>query len=338
MKPACTLIAIFLLTVALMAAGGELYIRHRLPFFAEPPPQPPCRNDAVLGWVNKQTTGERPSFSSNRKTITVTHTADGRRVTAPDKLTEPDNRDRLLVVGDSLSYGYGLSDEETWPWLLQQKTPCLRVLNYGTPGYGTYQCLLMLERVLPELSSPKVVIYGFLEHHLVRNVAPPAWRAVLNMNRPGTVYLPYIDLDKNSRLVRYPPAPVTQWPFSQSLVMVRFAEIMYRKTFQSREYFEKMDTAWQLLMTEMRDLCTAHGCRLVVAILSLSHRGEKNFYTEFLNLNGIPYIDADIDMPPEMFLEKDLSHPNHKANAAWAEIISRHVFCDPVISGVILKN
>ncbi len=75
----------------------------------------------------------------------MTHTADGRRITSPAQEEKPDGRDQVVVVGDSLTYGYGLSDEETWPWLLQERLPCSRVLNYGAPGYGTYQCLLMLE-------------------------------------------------------------------------------------------------------------------------------------------------------------------------------------------------
>ncbi len=169
-------------------------------------------------------------------------------------------------------------------------------------------------------------------------MAPPAWRAVLNMNRGNEVRLPSVGIDEKNRLVRCPPASIRPWPFSRSLALVRFAQILFLNTFQGREYFATMDTAWQLLMTEMRDLCAARGCRLVVVILGIDHRSQKNFYTTFLERNHIPFIDADMDMAPDMFLEKDPFHPNHRANAAWADIISRHIFCDPGTSQATFKN
>ncbi len=327
MKSPYALIAVFLLILLIMGAGGELYLRHKIPYYDDTLKMPAAQPDNVLGWINRQAAGEFRSFSGNRSTISITQTADGRRATSRPADRNAGKRDQIVIVGGSLTYGYGLSDEETWPWLLQQQTPCAAVLNYGAPGYGTVQSLLMLERVLPQLPAPRIVIYGFLEHHLVRNVAPPAWQAVLAMNRGGNVLLPYVDINDNNRLVRYPPVPVKQWPLSRSLAMVKFAEIMYLKRFQSPEPFTKMDAAWQLLMVEMRDLCARHGCRLVVLMYNLTHHDQKAFYLKFLEINHIDFIDGDIDMPPERMLDKDPSHPNHKANAIWADIVHRHIFC-----------
>ena len=208
MKSAWVLIGVFFLTVIIMLAGGELCLRNKLSDYTTELSPAPCRYDDTTGWINKQIVTHSPSFSTTRETISITHTADGRRIASADESNESNDRDQLVIVGGSLTYGYGLSDEETWPWLLQGKTSCVKVLNYGTIGYGTYQCLLMLEKVLPELSSPTIVIYGFMEHHLIRNVAPPDWQAVLAFNRRGDVYLPRVDIDKNNSLVRYPPALV----------------------------------------------------------------------------------------------------------------------------------
>ena len=161
------------------------------------------------------------------------------------------------------------------------------------------------------------------------------------MNRRGEIYLPYVDVDSNNNLVCFPPVLIKQWPLSQSSTLVRFAEIMFHNNFTSREYFEKMDAAWQLLMLNMRDLCTSHGCRLIVVILSITHRSQKTFYTKFLSLNNINYIDVDFEVPteilPELLLEKDPTHPNHKANAIWAENISKHIFCGDDQQVVFIK-
>ncbi|MEW6079446.1 MAG: hypothetical protein AB1724_16690 [Thermodesulfobacteriota bacterium] len=329
MKQATLLITVFLLTFIIMIAGGEFYLRYKLPYYdyANQKVHPPCQEDPVIGWTNNKNTDKLLCLSPNGKTITVTHTADGRRISSAEKLAKSDHRDQLVVVGCSMTYGYGLSDEETWPWLLQQKLPCLKVLNYGTPGYGTYHCLLMLEQVLSTLSSPKIVLYGFIEHHLIRNVATPLWWALQNPTRQKKIILPYVDIE-NNKLIRYPPVPVKHWPLSQSLAIVKTAEILYLQTFQDPQYFIKMDPAWQFLMTDMRDLCANHGCRLVVIILNIDHSSEKNFYKNFLELNRIEYIDADIGLRQDLLLEGDpYSHPNQKANQAWAEIINSHIFC-----------
>ncbi len=148
------------------------------------------------------------------------------------------------------------------------------------------------------------------------------------MNRKGEVWLPYVDIDEQGKLVRYPPTPVKRWPLDHSSAMVRLIEIMYLKTFQSRNYFEKMDAAWQLIMIEMRNLCARHGCRLVVMILGLNDQSQKQFYTTFLKMNHIDYIDGSLEFCPELLLEKDpFHHPNPKANAVWADILSSHIYC-----------
>ncbi|MFZ5565274.1 MAG: hypothetical protein ACOZBW_14625, partial [Thermodesulfobacteriota bacterium] len=201
--------------------------------------------------------------------------------------------------------------------------PSWEVLNYGTPGYGTYQCLLTLERVLPKLSSPSLVIYGFLEHHLVRNIAPPSWRAVLNRDRRQKIYIPYVSVDQNGALVRHPAALYKQWPLSHSMAIVKFAEVMWLATHESLKDNREMDAAWQLILIEIRDLCIRHGCRFVVALFPLAHQNEKQFYINFFKLNNIEFVDCDIALSKEFLLEKDPSHPNTKANKIWAEVIGK---------------
>ncbi len=325
MKSAFIGIGVFLLVFIIMIFVGELYIRQKLPRYSSALVHATCQRDPVIGWVNKKVAINIPSFSSHRQTIAITHKDDGRRITSASQTPIPENNPQIIIVGGSLSYGYGLSDEETWPWLLQRKLSSYKVLNYSTPGYGTYQALLMLERVLPKLSSPKIVIYGFLEHHLVRNVAPPSWRALLNRDRRKTVCIPYVDVDQDGNIIRHPPVSSCPWPLSKSLAIVKFAEIMFWTNFQGREYFQEMDIAWQHIMVEMRDLCARYECRLIVAVLHIAHQTEKNFYTDFLALHNIKGIDCDLPSSEALKLEKDPNHPNHKANEIWAHIIGKTI-------------
>lgn len=67
----------------------------------------------------------------------------------------------ILVVGDSLSAGYGLRIEETWPRLLQQKLErsglAYRVVNASISGDTTSGGLARLPRAL-KIHEPAVVI------------------------------------------------------------------------------------------------------------------------------------------------------------------------------------
>lgn len=59
---------------------------------------------------------------------------------------------RILALGDSVTFGLGVSDAETWPAQLRAQLAGLeganrfRVINYGTPGYSAFQGLRQLDK------------------------------------------------------------------------------------------------------------------------------------------------------------------------------------------------
>jgi lysophospholipase L1-like esterase len=84
---------------------------------------------------------------------------------------------RILVLGDSVTFGHGALSETTYPYLLEQRLrewrPAVdwQVWNLGVPGYNTTQELKYLERVGPRY-QPDLVIVGFYENDLTDNDAP----------------------------------------------------------------------------------------------------------------------------------------------------------------------
>jgi hypothetical protein len=54
-------------------------------------------------------------------------------------------RTRVVIVGDSVAFGYGVADEETFAAVLERAHGGLEVLNLAENGYGTDQALLKLE-------------------------------------------------------------------------------------------------------------------------------------------------------------------------------------------------
>jgi hypothetical protein len=64
-----------------------------------------------------------------------------------------------LAVGDSMTFGEGVRDGETWP-AVAERLAGVRVYNAGVPGYGTPQMVALLEELLPRL-HPSVVFLAF---------------------------------------------------------------------------------------------------------------------------------------------------------------------------------
>ncbi|MFH1531384.1 MAG: GDSL-type esterase/lipase family protein [Pseudomonadota bacterium] len=65
----------------------------------------------------------------------------------------------LLVLGDSVVYGTGVEDEETFVRLLAQRLDGVQVLNAGIPGWSIDQYRIYQERLLPRL-EPALVLVG----------------------------------------------------------------------------------------------------------------------------------------------------------------------------------
>lgn len=85
---------------------------------------------------------------------------------------------RILVLGDSVTFGHGALSDTTYPYLLEQELKKWRadidwqVWNLGVPGYNTTQELLVLKDVGPRY-KPDLVIVGFFENDLSDNVMTP---------------------------------------------------------------------------------------------------------------------------------------------------------------------
>lgn len=71
-----------------------------------------------------------------------------------------EDRCRIMVVGDSLTYGYGVSNEETYSSLLSNalsEYAPVEVLNLGISGLASEEVLDIVRRFTPEIKPDYVV-------------------------------------------------------------------------------------------------------------------------------------------------------------------------------------
>ena len=91
----------------------------------------------------------------NKKTITIpnNHT----RWTGAKQ--DDHNLVRIAILGGSTVFGSGVTDEESWPALLQAMLgKKYAVINYGVPGYSTAENIIQMALIVPE-KRPDIVIY-----------------------------------------------------------------------------------------------------------------------------------------------------------------------------------
>jgi len=75
---------------------------------------------------------------------------------------ERTSRPRMLLLGNSYTFGAGVSDQEAYPAVLASLLPEWEILNFGVSGYGADQAALLYEEVGRQY-EPDVVVLGFWE-------------------------------------------------------------------------------------------------------------------------------------------------------------------------------
>lgn len=280
-----------------------------------------AQEDDVLGWANKPGT-----FLSHEDGKTpMTFWDGGRRATRREVLPSPQVQKQVVLIGASFTQGYSVRDDQTFAWQIDAALPHASVENYGTGGYGTYQSLLLLERLFETgRIEPDLVVYGFPYFTSGRNVAPYEWQVALRLVGPQRYSPPHVVLE-NSRLEFRPASALTNWPLEHRLAAVRAFHDSYNQWSLGDRNAMVVPATLQLL-SRMRDMVERAGSRLLVAVLDGS--GETDEYGRFMKQNGIPYVDCTY---PESVLSTPrlkiggVGHPNQIPHAYWAACIGERI-------------
>jgi len=82
---------------------------------------------------------------------------------------KPPQKTRIVVLGDSFTFGEEVGDDETYAHDLQTLVPDSEVLNLGVHGYGHDQMLLYLQEEGIRY-HPDIVLLGFMPDDMERNL------------------------------------------------------------------------------------------------------------------------------------------------------------------------
>ena len=84
-------------------------------------------------------------------------------------------RGTVVFLGDSVTFGWGVGDEETYPYVLAtEHWRDVRIINGAVDGWGLTQCYLALEDLLARPPYPDAVVLAIIDHDLRRShLRPP---------------------------------------------------------------------------------------------------------------------------------------------------------------------
>ena len=130
-----TLLALFLSEIALRVMGLE-------PLYVSPERDRFWKYDPVLGWAHQP--GQEGIFETRQFRTLVRINENGFRDRS-HSFARQSEIERILVLGDSFAWGYGVEESERFSQLLE-KSPDVEVINAGVSGYSTDQELLWYQR------------------------------------------------------------------------------------------------------------------------------------------------------------------------------------------------
>lgn len=318
-KRAAFIAATVVLVLGVSLGGVEIAARlyGRQPRRPVSRPEPVMHTpDPVLGWKTVPGTYVLGPYVEDGGTITMTIRPDGARANGAPAAP---NRPSVLVLGCSFTIGWAVADNETWSARIQELRPDLNVINRGVAGYGTYQSLLLLERLLAdEHQRPAWVLFGDIGHDL-RNVGSHMWVAMLADTR-STVATPYCIMRTNGTLQCNPPQSYPSLPLHEHLASVALLEKLWAGwRFADRAHTSPRQVTERLLV-EMAALTQRYGVRFSDVVLTLDEHVKRGRLA-FAAQNKIDAIDCDQRLSPTLTVPGE-GHPNARAHQRWGDCVA----------------
>jgi len=274
-----------------------------------------CQYHPLMGWVNKPNYHDVVTVTRDF-TFPVTHNSRGLRGSEHGYERVP-GKYRILILGDSFAWGFGVRDNEVFSQVLESLAPNVEVINMGVSGYGTDQELLLyteegykykpdlvvlafFSNDLDEISS--TISYGYPKPFFLLDSQP---LTVTNVPVPRTSETERKLFDNPTtlmgRLQKFLRRHTHSYPFlamrinsipgvRKFLLETGLADDRSKISGIRYERLEKVDEWWKLLfrlINEFKIICADNGSRLLLVNIPLKESpAGKSVYP------GVPPAEA----------------------------------------------
>ena len=174
------------------------------------------------------------------------------------------------------------------------------------------------------MESPKLVIYGFIEHHEYRNVARGTWlRTLAKYSKRGHVKTPFGYIGKNNKLIKHPPIGYINLPLREVSSLVTLVEKVYMK-FITKKRKKQQQLVTEKIILEMKEISNKFDSNFILIILDWSNHFTINHYESFLKENKIRFVYCAVSLTNEMVIPGDY-HPSEKAHSHYNECLANYI-------------
>jgi lysophospholipase L1-like esterase len=230
-------------------------------------------------------------------------------------VTKPHGVVRVLMLGDSLTFGWGVRIADTPSKMIERKlnegaaAPRFEVINAGVGNYNTVQEVTYFLNKGQNLAPDVVVLNYFI------NDAEPT------------------PLKKQSVLAEHSYAAVAGLSAFDALSRSYFGKADWREYYSN--LYREDSTAWQAAKKAISDLaqrCRERGIKLMIVSYPELHVLKGYPFDKVTSAiqgiaaaEGVPFIDllpSVADLPPEsLWVSPTDAHPNAVANARFSDTI-----------------
>lgn len=293
---------------------------------------------SIYGWAGRP--GAAAAMGAGRVTLNARGYR-GRELPLP----KPGDRKRVVVLGDSIAFGYGVADEEAFPHLLNVRNNGLEVVNLGVEGYGPGQELLVLQREGLREDPDVVVLAVCLRNDFVDAVLPVALYDGVTPRPRFRLVEDRLVLD-DTALRRSGAQRALQRLSDESHLFNRLTALVPRREGpedadwrqRKQEALRDEDYALRLtvaLVLEMESVCRRHGIDFIVATfpngLDYLMRPElADRFHESLRAAGVKVVDVGahfqaLGLTPQEIAIDRTGHLGPRGHAAACEILEREL-------------
>jgi hypothetical protein len=245
-------------------------------------PNRPSRNfitDELTGWRM------RPSHEFTWITEKLTHSyksnAQGFRADAD--FNPSDSGKKIVLVGDSYTFGAGVDFPDTFGEVLQKKSPNRVVYNLGMPGFGVDQVWMSVRHQAFSL-HPDLIVAGIVDADFERSLVP--FRLAEGFNKPT---FKLVDGQLVQRTQEQPPGFLEHFLDEYSSIWA-----VFRRTpkFLGRKYpvggYYKLN---QAILAAIREDCKQHSVPVLFVYIPTSEFQPFPALSGYMHKTGANYID-----------------------------------------------
>jgi hypothetical protein len=273
-------------------------------------PKPLFNPDSLIGI--KLDSGSYKIYYEDGTYWQTTNNENGYRITAPLGYSPCGDSciKQIDIFGCSFTYGTGLADSQSYPYILQKLLPHYKINNYAIPGHGMAHNYVRILNT--PVDSATIVIYAYILGHDFKTNHANRKKMYPSRNFLKGYYYLYLDDSLNVIRTQYDYKP---WPLVNVSAFINYIEDMYIDWLDNMKMKHE---ASKKAVIKLNEYCKSHHATFLFVILTPDEYSKDMI--RFCKEHNILCKDISLDISNAQYnLMPYDDHPNYNANQLYAK-------------------